>query len=501
MPVESSTSTQLPPWEMRKKDTKRYFHFDRATPKKTLERYAQDNEAVEKHAFFPLLLFTESWVKFRKTSTPKIKKRPLRYAARRDAAIYAYHRHFLAHFYEQELERRGISEIPIAYRKIPSAIGKGNKNNIDFAKDVFDFVRSLGDCDVTVVDISGFFESLDHQILKSNWEKVLGRPLNGAESTVFRSVTNYAVVDRDKVFERLGLLKKSGGANRKERRQRSIDKLKSKKHRQICTPAEFREKICGGDPSLPSLIQKNSRHYGIPQGTPISDLLANLYLIDFDTRLARWVRKRGGQAFRYCDDIIVVLPTSNSQSYAAAYKYLCQSVKNFGDKLVIKPEKVSVSRFIEGSDRQYFTHIAGASSQNGLEYLGFQFDGKQVQLKNSTLANAWRKLKRRSYGWARRWVRQHRAKGDRWLRRNAPIDFQIQKILQRVSVRETDHKKWTFNRYVSRCEKAFSGYETKFASQTKKYRKTTRKIIEKSLKKAISKHGHAACRRKKIPIS
>lgn len=263
----------------------------------------------------------------------------------------------------------------------------------------------------------------------------------------------------------------------------------------------FREKICGGDPSLSSLIQKNSRHYGIPQGTPISDLLANLYLIDFDKRLARWVRKRGGRAFRYCDDIVVVLPTSNTRSYDDAHQYLRKSLEDCGKELEIKSEKVSVSRFIQGYDRQYFTRITGASSQNGLEYLGFQFDGKQVQLKNSTLSNAWRKLKRRSYGWARRWVRQHRAKGDRWLRKNAPIDFQIQKILQRVSVQETDHKKWTFNRYVSRCEKAFSGYETKFTSQTKKYRKTTRKIIEKSLRKAISKHGHAACRRKNIPIS
>lgn len=500
MPSASSASTQPKEWKIRKKDIKSYLHFDRHLSKAKLEQYAQNDECVAKHAFFPLILFNESWTKFRKHGVKVIKKRPLRYSARKDAAIFAYHRHYLSEYYEVELQRRCIVDLPVAYRKIQRFDGKGNKCNIDFAADVFGFIRDLGNCDVTVVDISGFFESLDHTVLKNNWEGLLRRPLNLAETAVFNAITKYTVVDRTQTFERLGLFEKTGGTNRKKRRQRQIDKMRAQKHVQLCTPKEFRAKVCGGDNYLPSLLRKHSLDYGIPQGTPISDLLANLYLIDFDTRLARWVRKQGGRAYRYCDDIVVVLPTESAKPYSIAKDYLENSIENFGEHLKIKPEKVSVSRFVQGSDRQYYTHIIGKSSRNGLEYLGFQFDGKIVQLRNSTLSNAWRKLKRRSYGWAKRWVRRHRAKGDAWMLANAPIEIQVEKILRRVSVREKDFRKWTFSKYVQRCGKTFANYEHNFSSQTKKYRKQSKSVIEAALKKAIKKHGYRACERKGIDL-
>lgn len=51
--------------------------------------------------------------------------------------------------------------------------------------------------------------------------------------------------------------------------------------KQLCTGNEFREKIAGGD-GRKTIVKKNRKTYGIPQGAPISDLLANIYMIDFD---------------------------------------------------------------------------------------------------------------------------------------------------------------------------------------------------------------------------
>ena len=489
-------------WRPRPKDIKSYFHFDRPMSISELALYARNDDAVAKHRFFPLILFHEKFTKFRKDGAKNVKSRPLRYAARRDAAIYAYHRWKLSSAYESELDSRGIGDVPIAYRKIPSASGTGGKCNIDFAKEAFDFIRELGDADVTVVDISSYFESLDHALIQQKWEGLIGRSLNIAEKKVFQSLTEYCVVDRRRVFDRLGLYDKGIGQNRIEKRLRKLDKLRAKKLRQICSPEEFRNKICGQNSKYSSLIQKNSQTHGIPQGTPISDLIANFYLIDFDQKLSRWVKKRGGKAFRYSDDIIVILPRVDGQAFDLAQNYLMDSIKDHGDKLVIQPKKVAIGRFLKTpSNGQIYTHLIGNASKNGLEYLGFEFNGVKVKIKDATLSNAWRKLKKRTYGWARRYVRQYRAKGDLWLRQNGPLAFETEKIIKIVSVKERDFKKWTFNRYIKRANEAFADYDTAFDQQTKKYRKSAVKVVmQESFDKAISKHGKKACLRKGIRL-
>lgn len=478
-------------WKPRKKDLKNYLHFDRSMPVKGLVQYVTNDELVAKHRFFPLIRFHEKWTKFRKDGAKRRKVRPLRYAARRDAAIYAHYRFQLAQKYEKELKRRNIVDLPIAYRHLPKSENGGGKCNIDLAKEAFDFIRKLGNADVTVVDISSFFENLDHAKIKEKWEQIINRPLNPAELNVYRSLTQYAVVERHKVFERFDLYQKGTGVNRLEKRKRKIDKMRDERLRQICTPEEFRQKVCGEDPNYPSLIQKNRKPFGIPQGTPISDLIANLYLIDFDQRLSRWVRKRGGKAFRYCDDIIVILPHKNGQDYNLAKNYLQNSIPQHGSQLEIQDKKVSVSRFLCVPDQgQIYTQIFGKVSKNGLEYLGFEFDGMRVKIKDATLSNAWRKLKKRSYGWSRRYVRRYRAKGDDWLRKNAPLAFETERIIKIAAVNERDFKKWTFNRYVKRSKEIFSEYDVIFDQQTKNYRKSAlTTVMYEAFERAIAIHG------------
>lgn len=305
MPNFSVASNQTE-WELRPKDNKSYFHFDAKIPETVLFNNAVNDDYVSTHGFFPLIRFREKWKKFRKNGSKKLKSRPIRYCSRMDAAIYAYHRFTLSKAYEKYLVKKGIGHIPVAYRKIPK-IGGGNKSNIELAKDAFDFIRDTGDCDVTVVDISSFFESLDHNKLKAAWETVIERDLNQAELAVYKSVTEYSFVDIEPLFGRLSMFKRNG-ITKKDKRSRKIDKLKKDKKKRVANRQEFIDLVCGGNPKFPSLIQKHKYKYGIPQGTPISDILANIYLIDFDVRLARWARKMNGLVFRYSDDIIVILP-------------------------------------------------------------------------------------------------------------------------------------------------------------------------------------------------
>ncbi len=122
---------------------------------------------------------------------------------------------------------------------------------------------------------------------------------------IFKAITRYAVVNKQDVYERLGFY----GPKRKSASGKTI-KGYLRPYRempiQICTGKEFRKQIAGGD-GRRSLIKKNFKPYGIPQGAPISDLLANLYLLDFDILVASWINALGGTYFRYSDDILIIV--------------------------------------------------------------------------------------------------------------------------------------------------------------------------------------------------
>ena len=51
----------------------------------------------------------------------------------------------------------------------------------------------------------------------------------------------------------------------------------------------------------------NKNIFGIPQGNSLSGVLANIYAIDFDRRLAELSKEFNGFYQRYSDDFIIVL--------------------------------------------------------------------------------------------------------------------------------------------------------------------------------------------------
>jgi hypothetical protein len=481
--VAASIHTALD-WYPRERDLKRYLHFDRDISSTRVAEIANDPAAVKSHSFFPLLLFHESWTKFRKNGVRKKKTRPLRYASRLDAAIYARYRCILSERYERELSLLGIQDAPVAYRKIPKNSG-GNKCNIEIAKDVFDFVKNTENCIVTVVDIKSYFESLDHDKIKQVWMRLLGGAWPADHNAIFKNISRYSVVDVSLLQERLGLQSMVAVGSRKQRRRRRIDELKSNNFRQLCSASDFRVLVAGKG-SLPSLIQKNGFDFGIPQGTPISDIIANFYLLDFDVQMHRWASARGGIYKRYSDDIIIVIPTKAQANHYEAKELLQDTIRGHGRKLRIQDRKVAVVEFAKSTDGLSFSHHFGSASKNGLEYLGFEFDGRWIKLRNSTLSNAWRKMKKRAYGNAARFVKQYRLKGKVWLAANYPAARIETEILRNVTVnQDVGFKVWTFTKYVRRCITAFQGYENIFAEQTTRYRRLTKKMIDIAFNRSV----------------
>ncbi|PJN92934.1 hypothetical protein CNY89_25250, partial [Amaricoccus sp. HAR-UPW-R2A-40] len=73
----------------------------------------------------------------------------------------------------------------------------------------------------------------------------------------------------------------------------------------VCSPADFAEHVRSRKDGL---VRTHDQTFGIPQGTPISGLYANIYLRTFDREMIAWCARLGGSYRRYSDDIAVILP-------------------------------------------------------------------------------------------------------------------------------------------------------------------------------------------------
>ena len=152
-----------------------YPHFSNKTPisiRKNIENYVSNPTKVAKHSFLPLLFkeikqrrYKESLINgVLKRSHKKIengklvsntKVRNIMYATHIDAQIYSYYtKKIITPKYEAYLSTNELLSNSIsAYRQIKTNDGLKFKNNVHFAKDVFEEIRRRQNCVSLVLDI------------------------------------------------------------------------------------------------------------------------------------------------------------------------------------------------------------------------------------------------------------------------------------------------------------------------------------------------------------
>jgi hypothetical protein len=440
-----------------------YPHFDPALTECDATMLVSDPMHVRKHSFFPFIEYSERWTKYsNKGKKGKSKSRPIMYAARRDSCIYSHYRGLLSEAYEKELAIRGISQAALAYRRIPRSNSRGNKNNIHFADDAFSEILNLGDCLVYTLDISKFFESINHTYLKRLWARILGFKIMPPDHfQVFRNVTRYACVNREALYKILGFIgQKSVGT------RQVTGYLVKRVPQHVCSGRIFREKVA-------SLIKTNRTNYGIPQGSPISDVLANLSLLEFDTEMVEQMAKVGGSYRRYSDDILLIIP-GHGDDFVARLAQVQVLLKACGDKLTIQPTKTTVHKFsrTEGTDFSKCTLLSGSAGKNGLEYLGFRFDGRKAFIRDSTRSRLQRKMTFAVNAAVRRLFRANPGKGRAELKRlfdvNAVLS-QFYKVRDFESVAATP-RSWTFWTYLIRAQETLGSKGKPIAGQVRNFR-------------------------------
>jgi hypothetical protein len=259
--------------------------------------------------------------------------------------------------------------------------------------------------------------------------------------------------------------------------------------KQLCDPKEFRDKICGEAAGYPDLIERRDRPYGIPQGAPLSDLLANLYLIDFDTEMHEILSSIGGFYMRYSDDLLLIIP-GGADDALEMMEQVRRRIRNFGTRLQIKEQKCSVHRFRRmaggGLSHQHVFPIG--KNSNGLSYLGFRFDGQRVYLRDGTLGGFWRKASAMLSREVVSLVKRYPGKDLTFLRGEFNVDHVIQRVGRvRGFERRLDKKSWTFWTYVTRANTIF-GDMSHIHSQLSRYRSKIRSKAEERLAKTYYKY-------------
>jgi retron-type reverse transcriptase len=122
------------------------------------------------------------------------------------------------------------------------------------------------------------------------------------------------------------------------------------------------------------------RDFGIPQGSPISSVLANMYLLHFDKIINDFLSASGGIYRRYSDDMVVVCPLKVKDDLS---KLVYDEIKNY--KLEIQPAKTQIFQF----KRENGKLVCGQEFEKTVNwnknfiYLGFEFDGESVLLEVS----------------------------------------------------------------------------------------------------------------------
>ncbi|MCF2218452.1 hypothetical protein H9Q08_03960 [Chryseobacterium sp. PS-8] len=331
------------------------------------------------------------------------KLRPLHYASHMDALVYGYYKEILNDLYEKKLKENPLLDSSVnAYRKIAiSEEDKRGKSNIHFAKEVFDEIKKRGKNEevcVLTFDLKSFFPSLNHQFLKQKWKWLLDvDELPKDHYNVFKACTKFRYV----LLDDLRIQRK----NRKGRRlgfdESKLAKIRKEKGFKCFFESneELRKTIKEGKLKIyKNPFTRDKLSVGIPQGLPISALLANVYLYDFDLNIVtELVQELGVYYKRYSDDIVVICKPNQSE-YIEKYIYdlveesKVEISKNKTEKFIFR--NVFYSPKHENKRLACFKidKITKEEKETPLLYLGFEFRGYKTVIKSANLSRYYRKI-------------------------------------------------------------------------------------------------------------
>lgn len=363
--------------------SKGYAHFDKRTSLADFKTRSKvtNPEWVSHHGFWPLIHYKAQRTRFKRSKekqSPKEQKtRDIRYCAHIDRCIYQRYSFLLDYQYNIFAKQIGIDDSAIAYRT------NRKQCNINYAKRALDFIQSFTQCVVFVADFSNFFDNINHKVLKSSICELLNVEILPPDYyAVFKNITRYADWDWASLIQICNL----------EHSRKARKELNAKET--ILDMQQFRE-------NAETCIFRNKAGFGIPQGSPISAVLSNIYMIRLDKEIKKIVSQSNGLYLRYCDDLFIAIPVFDENKKAALE--IVNDVQNSISKqkgVEIQQEKTDLFFYDSSSTESPLAKINEVGSVTKLharlDYLGFSFDGEKRRIRARAISKYYYRMRRKA---------------------------------------------------------------------------------------------------------
>ena len=360
---------------------------------------------IGRHSFVPHLKILVKTPRYKfeesiNTYDLETKIRPISFSSHLDSYIYSFYAFGLTEAYQNFIKSEGFDHCVLAYRS-----DLNGDCNIQFAKKAFRAAKSMmaadGKCAAIALDITGYFDNIDHDLLKEKWCKIIGKnelPLD--QYKVFKSLTTYSYVGKASFLRHFGI-----DTEKAEKFHNLLDlipdSIAGSSYLQKFDLIRKRQLIVKNKPKRNADGSYSNR--GIPQGSPMSSVLSNIYLIDFDRWLSNLGRVMGFHYMRYCDDLLIIC---KPKDVVYLNNTIITEIKD-SYNLTINPKKTEIVEFrpndsgkIRGFDIKSVggrrtTKTTEQQFYQNLQYLGFEFNGENIYIRPGSLSRYFRKAKGR----------------------------------------------------------------------------------------------------------